>query len=150
MKDVLRIKIQHVRDPSIYAMHVNQYSLMLNGVQVAYMETVNRFDYVEVRDVVTFEPYRRRGFMSHMLKRIRRLENKQMRLVVYPDNEAAVALYKSLGWRTVETTRNKKLVPSLKRLALHQSALAGLMQYVDPLELDLPEMVWSRPQKPRA
>jgi len=129
------IKIERI--PSKESAQIQEYRLMYNGAYAAYLEVVQFDGYVAIHGVSTFDNYRRKGIMRRLLRHVRMWEQQQMRLLVYPDNAPAIALYRSLGMRF---TTNRVLLAKL------QSLKATNPIYDGPLEEDLPEMVWPKPR----
>lgn len=115
---------------------VHEYRLTYNGKYAARLEVVQFEGYVAIHDVSTFDKFQRKGLMSTLLRHVRMWEQQQMRLLVYPDNAPAIALYRSLGLRF---TTNRVLLAQLQSLGAVNPIYDG------PLKEDLPEMVWPKP-----
>uniref|UniRef100_A0AB39CEL4 N-acetyltransferase domain-containing protein n=1 Tax=Pseudomonas phage HRDY3 TaxID=3236930 RepID=A0AB39CEL4_9VIRU len=111
------------------------YQILVNGCSATYLEIDDYPDFVAVEDVVTFGAHRRKGYMRQKLRDVRKREKREMRLLVYPDNEAAINLYKSVGFHFTKNARYRESLIS---------------RCVDPTDAQLlaklPEMVWAAPQ----
>nr|DAF93399.1 MAG TPA: acetyltransferase domain containing protein [Myoviridae sp. ctshb19] len=125
------------RTPSRESSRITEYRLTYNGKNAAYLEVVQFDGYAALHGVVTFADYRRKGLMHTLLRHVRMWEQQQLRLLVYPDNAPAIALYRSLGLRF---TANRLLLAKLQSLEATDPIYDG------PLNHDLPEMIWPKPR----
>ena len=86
------------------------FALTANGELAAYVGMVSVLDEGQITNVATFPKYRRQGYGRTVMEALERYARERgivlMSLEVRESNSGAIALYESLGWRSVGRRKN--------------------------------------------
>lgn len=109
------------------------YALFVGGKWASHAAVRDEGQFYSLEDVSTVEKFKRQGYMRQLLLHIKeQIQNREVRLIVLPDNTEAIALYKSLGFQMTNDSTYRQVLIERKATACPGKTM-----------MDYPEMVWA-------